>query len=114
MIFSIGGKIFFGAMRNEDRDVRNFSEVASRPKNSSLLSPHSSDFMEPHLRRLSPILGVVDLEVREEGGRLLLEEADQRDGAATNLQLRALAPSQLEHRPPRASISGHDDFRLGG
>ena len=72
-----------------------------------------SDFMKSDLRGLSPIFGVVDLEVREEGGRLRLEETNQRHGAAANLQLGALTSAELQHRPPRSRISRHDDFRLG-
>ena len=59
---------------------------------SSLLSPLSPlDLMEPHSRRLAPILRDVDLEIREEAGRFVLEQSEHRDRHPANLQLGAFA-----------------------
>src|SRR5690242_1991312 len=72
-----------------------------------------SDLMIPDPRRFATIFGEVDLEIREESGRLGAQQSQHRDRAATNLHLGALARSQLQHRPPCARIAGDDDLRLG-
>src|SRR3954463_13697289 len=60
----------------------------------------SSDFVVDDSRCLSPILGLVDLEIREECRALTLQKLEHRHCAAANLQLGAFARSQLQHRPP--------------
>src|SRR5690348_18261678 len=73
-----------------------------------------SEFVVDDPRRLSPIFGLIDLEVGKESGALVLQKLEHRDRAATDLQLGALARSQLQHCPPGTGVRRYDDFRLGG
>src|SRR5215218_9851185 len=78
------------------------------------LSPVGSDLVIRDASRLTPIVGDVDLEVREEARRLVLKEAEHRDGESADLQLGTFARAQLEHRAPRPRVPGDDDLRLRG
>src|SRR4051812_41754454 len=60
---------------------------------------HSSDFVIHDPRGLSTVFSDVDLKVRKKARRLRLQETQQRDRHPPDLQLRALAAPQLEHRP---------------
>src|SRR6266566_872770 len=65
-------------------------------------------------RSLSAIFRLECLEVGKEGRTLLLEQLQHRNGAAADLELRALARAKLQHRSPGSRVGGHHDFRLGG
>src|SRR5829696_6585907 len=74
----------------------------------------ASDLVIRDARRLAPVVRLVDLEVGEESGRLVLQDAEHRDGEPTDLQLGALARAELEHRAPGARVPRDDDLRLRG
>src|SRR5204862_619347 len=78
------------------------------------LSPAGSHLVIRDASGLAPVVGDVDLEVGEEARRFLLKDAEHGDGEATDLQLGALARSQLEHRTPGARVPRDDDLRLRG
>src|SRR5436305_12403006 len=73
-----------------------------------------SDFVVDDPRRLSPIFGLIDLEVGEESPALSPQKLEHRYSAAANLQLGAFTGSQLQHRSPGTSVCCDDDFRLRG
>src|SRR5689334_18284865 len=73
-----------------------------------------SDFVVNDAGRLSPIFRLINLEIRKEGRTLALEKLEHRHRATANLELGALARSQLQHRAPGAGVGGDHDFRLGG
>src|SRR5687768_13251691 len=73
-----------------------------------------SDFVVPDSRRLSPILGLIDLEVREKCRRFPREKLEDHHRAPPDLELGTLARSELQHRPPRPGVRRHHDLRLGG
>src|SRR5688572_30007802 len=73
-----------------------------------------SDFVVPDSRRFSPILGLIDLEVGEKSRSFPREKLEDHHRAAPDLELGALARSELQHRPPRPGVRRHHDFRLGG
>src|SRR6185312_3992842 len=70
----------------------------------------SSDFVVDDPRGFSPIFSLIDLEVGEKRRALLLEQLEHRHRAAADLQLGAFTRTQLQHRPPGASVRRHDDF----
>ena len=72
-----------------------------------------SDFVVRDPRRFSTILTRINLEIGKKSRRLLLEHSQDRHRHSPNLQLRALAAPQLEHRSPGARVRRDDDFRLG-
>src|SRR5438034_2466392 len=73
-----------------------------------------SDLVVDDPRCLSPILGLVDLEVREESRRLRLKQLEHGHRAAADLQLGAFARAKLQHRSPCSRVGGDHDVRLGG
>src|ERR1041384_1100815 len=60
----------------------------------------SSDLVVDDASRLSPIFGLINLEIGKEGGTLTLEKLQYHHRATANLELGALARSQLQHRAP--------------
>src|SRR5213083_679054 len=69
------------------------------------------------LQREAPALFAdfeIYLEIGEEGRRLALQDAKTCDRHSPDLELRALARAQLEHRAPRPRVPRHDDLHLGG
>src|SRR5689334_11533515 len=83
------------------------------PFHPSTVPPfHQSDFVINDPSCLASILSDVNLKVRKKPRSLRLEQTEERDRHPSDLELRALAAPQLEHRPPRSRVSRHDDFRL--
>src|SRR6266550_1252373 len=102
----------------------NYSEVLKRkfrrefffwtPRKNFRRIGRRSNLVVDDPRRLSPILGLVDLEVREESGRLPLQQLEHGHCATTDLQLGTFTRAKLQHRSPCSRVGGDDDFRLGG
>ena len=69
--------------------------------------------MIDHTRGNLSILGVIDLEVREEGRRGRAQHAQAPDRHPPDLGFRAFAGTQLEHRPPGPRVGRAHDLRLG-
>src|SRR5437773_9545367 len=97
----------------------NYSAVLKKNFSAEKISERSekfsgSDFVVNDPRGLASIFGLIDLEVREEGRRLLLKKLEHHHRAAPDLELGSFARSKLQHRPPGSRVGRHDDFRLGG
>src|SRR5882672_10427865 len=73
----------------------------------------SSDFVVCDARGLLFVVGDVNLEIRKERTTFALQQAQTPDRHATDLELRAFAAAQLEHRAPGARVAGDDDLHLG-
>src|SRR5439155_17536279 len=73
----------------------------------------TSDFMIRDARGLLFVVRDIDLEIGEQRGRFSRERAETRDRHAANLELRALAAAELEHRAPGARAARPDDLHLG-
>src|SRR5438552_5625676 len=83
-----GGKNF--------REVKNLRMIGAKESTERVRLPpssFSSDLVVDYSRRLSPIIRLVDLEVREKRGTLLLKQLEHRHRAAADLELRYLARS---------------------
>src|SRR5213592_1837511 len=65
-------------------------------------------------RGLLCVVRDIDLEIGKQRWRLALERAQTRDRHPADLELRALAAPELEHRAPGARVARHDDLHLGG
>src|SRR2546430_13052891 len=63
---------------------------------------------------LLSVVGEIDLKIGKQRGRFAHERAQTRDRHPADLELRALATSQLEHRAPGARVARHDDLHFGG
>src|SRR2546430_15590182 len=73
----------------------------------------ASDFMIRDARGFLFVVADVNLKIGKQRARFSLEHAQHRNRHAPDLQLRALAATQLEHRAPGARRAGDDELHLG-
>ena len=96
-------KIIEAAAKNRRRRKRRVE--CSRETVSQFTSPLRFRLCGSAIRRrLGPVLRRVDLEIREEPRRLRAQRPEHRHRHAPDLELRALARAQLQHRPPRPHV----------
>src|SRR3989441_8571636 len=97
-------------MRNREMttDVRH---QTSEMSDVSLTS--DSNFVIRDARGLLLVVGEIDLKIGKQRGRFARKRAQARDRHPADLELRALATSQLEHRAPGTRVARHDDLHFG-
>src|SRR3989440_3589800 len=97
--------------RVENKEHRSDAQQATR---KFFRRRRASDFVVRDAGGVVLVVGEINLEIGEHRRRLARQDAKTRDRHPSDLELRALAGAQLEHRPPRTRVGRHDDLHLGG